>query len=447
MKETPVVFKRKIYDRMIRWKKERNGDTALLIQGARRIGKSTIAMEFARNEYESCMLVDFSVASHEVLELFNDLSNLDYIFFRLQMIYNVALSERRSVIVFDEVQCCPRARQAIKHLVKDHRYDYIETGSLISVRKSTADIIIPSEETIVDMFPMDFEEFRWALKDTVTIPLLREAFAKRMPLGDAVHRRLMRDFRLYMIVGGMPQAVETYIKTNNLAQVDMVKRDILALYEVDFNKIDDYEKASAMFDAIPAQLSKNFSRYQVSSVVEGEKPDRIFPTVKMMGDTMTVNVVYHSNDPNVGLALTRDNERFKMYLGDTGLFITLAFKDEDVANNVIYEKLLSDKLSANLGYVYENMIAQMLRATGKQLYYHTMPTENKKYYEVDFLIADGHKVAPIEVKSSGYKTHASLDAFCKKYSERISHKYVIYTKDLQRIGDVDYIPVYMTMFL
>jgi predicted AAA+ superfamily ATPase len=447
MEDTSIIFKRKMYDRMLRWKTEREGATALLIQGARRVGKSTIAEEFARREYESYILVDFAEANTEVYELFNDLSNLNYIFFRLQMIYNTTLIERKSVIVFDEVQRCPRARQAIKQLVKDHRYDYIETGSLISIRKSTAGIIIPSEETIVDMFPMDYEEFRWAMNDTTTVPLLHEAFEQRMPLGNALHRRMMREFRLYMIVGGMPQAVESYLKTNNMSKVDMVKRDIIALYETDFNKIDEHERASAMFNAIPAQLNKNFSRFQVSSVVEGERSGRIFSTIKAMSDTMTVNVAYHSNDPNVGLALTRDNERFKMYMCDTGLFITLAFKDDDVANNIIYEKILNDKLSTNLGYVYENMIAQMLRTTGKQLYYHTMPTENKKYYEIDFLIADGHKISPIEVKSSGYKTHASLDAFCRKYSDRIRHKYLIYTKDLQRIEDVDYIPVYMTMFL
>jgi predicted AAA+ superfamily ATPase len=258
----------------------------------------------------------------------------------------------------------------------------------------------------------------------------------------------MRDFRLYMLVGGMPQAVAEYLKTNNLSAVDLVKRDIIALYEEDFNKIDETERASALFDAIPAQLSKNTARYRVGSAVEGEKADRAASLIKAMADSMTTNVAYHADDPNAGLALTRDNNRFKMYVGDTGLFITLAFKDKDFTDNLIYQKLLNDKLSTNLGYVYENMIAQMLRATGKQLYYHTIPTaEGKKYYEVDFLIADGHKVTPIEVKSSGYRTHASLDAFCSKFSDRIQRKYLIYTKDLQRIGDVDYIPVYMTMFL
>ncbi|WP_455640765.1 ATP-binding protein [Parabacteroides sp.] len=448
MADNIIYFKRKMYDRMLQWKKERDGATAILIQGARRIGKSTLAEEFARNEYKSYLLIDFSIAPAEVHDLFKDISDLNYFFFRLQLIYHVQLIERQSVIIFDEVQKEPLARQAIKHLVKDHRYDYIETGSLISVHKSSADIVIPSEETKVDMFPMDYEEFKWAVNDTVTIPLLRTAFEKKMSLGDAVHRRMMRDFRLYMLIGGMPQAVAEYIKTNNLAAVDVVKRDIISLYEEDFMKIDESGRATAMFDAIPGQLSKNTSRYKVATAIPGEKPDRVVSIVKSMEDSMTVNIAYHSNDPNAGLALTKDNEKYKMYISDTGLFITLAFKDKDFTENVIYNKLLNDKLSANLGYVYENMIAQMLRASGKQLYYHTIPiNDGKKYYEIDFLIADTHKVSPIEVKSSGYKTHASLDAFCDKYSDRIQNKYIIYTKDLKREHDVNYIPVYMTMFL
>lgn len=448
MAEETIIFKRKAYNRMLQWKKERAGATALLIQGARRIGKSTLAEEFAKNEYKSHLLIDFSVAPAEVFDLFNDISDLNYIFFRLQLIYKIQLYERESAVIFDEVQKCPLARQAIKHLVKDHRYDYIETGSLISVRKSSVDIVIPSEETKIDMFPMDYEEFKWALGDTVTIPLLHTAFDRRMALGDSIHRRMMRDFRLYMLIGGMPQAVAEYIKTNNMEAVDMVKRDIIALYEEDFNKIDDTERASAMFDAIPALLSKNSLRYKVSSAIPGEKPGRVESIIKMMENSMTVNVAYHANDPNAGLALTRDNEYFKMYVGDTGLFITLAFKDKDFTDNVIYNKLLNDKLSTNLGYVYENVIAQILRATGKKLYYHTIPYgDGKKHYEVDFVIADGHKVSPVEVKSSGYKTHASLDEFCRKYSDRIQSKYIVYTKDLNRIGDVNYIPVYMAMFL
>lgn len=437
-----------MYDRMLRWKNESDGRTAFMIQGARRIGKSVLAEEFAKNEYESYLLVDFSIAAPEVIELFDNISDLDYIFFRLQFLYNVQLKERKSVIIFDEVQKAPYARQAIKHLVKDRRYDYIETGSLISVRKSSVNILIPSEETKVTMYPMDYEEFRWALGDTVTIPLLKMAFNKCIPLGEAAHRKAMRDFRLYMLVGGMPQAVTAYIETNNLGVVDDVKRNILSLYDEELGKIDETGRARAMFASIPEQLSKNASRFQVGTVLEGLKASRTDDVLKNMEDSMTVNLAYHSNDPNVGLALSKDIEHFKMYTSDTGLFITLAFKDKDYTENIIYQKLLNDKLSTNLGYVYENMIAQMLRATGKEFFYHTIPTnEGKKYYEIDFLFSDGFKVSPIEVRSSGYKTHASLDAFCQKYSDRVQNRYLIYTKDLKKEGEMVYLPVYMTMFL
>lgn len=443
-----ICFKRKLYAAMLKWKQERNGATALLIQGARRVGKSTIAEEFARNEYTSYILIDFSKVSKAVADLFDDVSDLNYLFLRLQFIFNVQLHERSSVIVFDEVQLQPKARQAIKHLVKDRRYDYIETGSLISVRSKSRDILIPSEETKINLYPMDFEEFRWALGDDATIPLLRAAFEKKMSLGDAVHRKLMRDFRLYMLVGGMPQAVVAYIETNNFTEVDTVKRDIIALYEEDFGKIDSSGRAKALYDAIPAQLSRNASRYKVSTAIPDDKKDRIMSVIAVVEDSMTVNIAYHVDDPNIGLALTRNEDYFKMYASDTGLFVTLAFKDKDITENVIYEKLLNDKLSANLGYVYENMIAQMLRASGKDLYYHTIPyAEGKKYYEVDFLISDRHKIAPIEVKSSGYKSHKSLDEFSAKYSERIMNRYVIYTKDYKRENGVEYLPVYMTMFI
>lgn len=443
-----IYFQRKIYNAMLKWKTERNGDTALLIQGARRIGKSTIAEEFARHEYKSYILIDFSKVSKEVSDLFNDISDLNYLFLRLQFIYQVQLYERESVIIFDEVQLQPLARQSIKHLVKDHRYDYIETGSLISVRSKSCNILIPSEETKVDMYPMDYEEFRWALGDTATIPLLRTAFEKKMPLGNVVHRKLMRDFRLYMLVGGMPQAVSAYIKTNNFTTVDQAKRDIIALYEEDFGKIDDSGKAKVLYDTIPAQLSRNTMRYQVGKAIKEERVERIVNIVKEMEDSMTVNVVYHSDDPNVGLALTKNEEYFKMYTSDTGLFVTLAFKGADITENVIYDKLLNDKLSTNLGYVYENVIAQMLKATGKNLFYHTIPyAEGKKYYEIDFVIPDKHKISPIEVKSSGYKTHKSLDKFCSKFSDRIINKYLIYTKDYRIENGVEYIPVYMTMLL
>ena len=443
-----ICFKRKLYAAMLKWKQERNGATALLIQGARRVGKSTIAEEFARNEYTSYILIDFSKVSKAVADLFDDVSDLNYLFLRLQFIFNVQLHERSSVIVFDEVQLQPKTRQAIKHLVKDRRYDYIETGSLISVRSKSRDILIPSEETKINLYPMDFEEFRWALGDDATIPLLRAAFEKKMSLGDAVHRKLMRDFRLYMLVGGIFHVVVAYIETNNFTEVDTVKRDIIALYEEDFGKIDSSGRAKALYDAIPAQLSRNASRYKVSTAIPDDKKDRIMSVIAEVEDSMTVNIAYHVDDPNIGLALTRNEDYFKMYASDTGLFVTLAFKDKDITENVIYEKLLNDKLSANLGYVYENMIAQMLRASGKDLYYHTIPyAEGKKYYEVDFLISDRHKIAPIEVKSSGYKSHKSLDEFSAKYSERIMNRYVIYTKDYKRENGVEYLPVYMTMFI
>ncbi len=447
MKEASV-FKRKIYQEMLQWKAERNGETALLIEGARRIGKSTLVEEFAQNEYDSYILIDFSKTSSDTNALFEDLSDLDYIFLRLQLNYHVSLKERKSLIIFDEVQNNPKARQAIKHLVKDHRYDYIETGSLISIRKNVQNIIIPSEETRISMFPMDFEEFRWALGDTVTIPLLQKVFEAKQPLGEATHRKLMRDFRLYMLVGGMPQAVDKYIRTNDLSAVDTVKRDIIALYEEDLRKIDMSGKATSLYDAIPSQLSKNASRYAISSVIPGEKPDRVTGIVQLMEESRVANIAYHSNDPNVGLALTKDAERYKMYASDTGLFVTLAFKSKKFTDNIIYQKLLGDKLDANLGYIYENVVAQMLRASGKDLYYHTiLKPDGKGYYEIDFLQSDGSKVSPIEVKSSGYKAHKSLDQFAEKYSSRVARKYLIYTKDLKKDGDTLCLPVYMVPLL
>ena len=367
---------------------------------------------------------------------------------RLQLAYGVSLYERNSVIVFDEVQKQPLARQAIKHLVADGRYDYIETGSLISIRKNVKDIIIPSEETRINMYPMDYEEFRWALDDTDTIPLLRSISEKPVPLGDAAHRKLLRDFRLYMLVGGMPQAVNKYLETNNLAEVDNTKREILDLYDGDFMKIDDSGKLSMLFNAIPAELNKNASRYQVSSVIENGKADRLTEYIVDLRESMTVNMAYHVSDPNAGMSFYKDLDRYKMFLADTGLFVTLAFRDKDFTENVIYQKLWNDKLSTNLGYLYENVVAQMLRAAGNELFYHTFPTEKgNRNYEIDFLLARKNKVCPIEVKSSGYSTHASLDAFCNKYPDRILNKYLIFSKDIKKDKEVQYLPFYMTMFL
>lgn len=443
-----IIFERKIYQKMLNWKRDSNGKTALLIKGARRVGKSTVAEEFAQKEYLSYILIDFSIAPKEVHDLFKDLSDLNYLFLRLQLIYHVNLENRKSVIIFDEVQKEPLARQAIKHLVKDGRYDYIETGSLLSIKKNVEDIIIPSEETRIEMTPMDYEEFRWALGDKVTIPMLMNAFENRISLGDDVNRRMMRDFRLYMLVGGMPQAVIEYINTNNLSKVDQVKRSILELYQDDFRKIDPTGRASLMFSAIPSELSKNTSRYQISSVIPNEKQDRVLGIVADMKDSLTVNIAYHANDPSVGMSLHEDITKYKIFLGDTGLLTTLIFMDKDFTENIIYEKLLSDKLDINLGYMYENIVAQMLYASGNKLFYYTFPKESSSHnYEIDFLVVKRNKVCPIEVKSSGYNTHASIDEFANKFSSKIGQRYLVYTKDLRKDGDMICMPIYMTMFL
>lgn len=443
------IFKRKLYDKLLEWKHNRQGKTAILIEGARRVGKSTLAKQFAENEYESYVMIDFSIVREDVLELFDHISDLDYFFLQLQFRLGVSLKERKSLVIFDEVQKCPKARQAIKHLVADRRYDYIETGSLISIKKNVKDILIPSEEEKLFLYPMDYEEFKWALGDNTAIPQLKMVFDKKLSIGDAVTRKLMRDFRIYMVVGGMPQAVDTYIDTNNLMEVDRVKRNIIQLYEDDFYKIDSSGRLSMLFDAIPAQLNSNASRYQVASAIgSNTNSDKILQLISELRESMTINMAYHANDPGVGMSLVMNLNRYKMYIGDTGLFITLAFKDKDFTENIIYQKLMSDKLDTNLGYVYENMVAQMLTATGNRLFYYTFPTETGKHnYEIDFLLSRGNKICPIEVKSSGYKRHTSLDAFCQKFSSRILQRYIIYTKDLQKDEQTLFLPVYLTQFL
>jgi predicted AAA+ superfamily ATPase len=440
------IFKRKIYDRILKWKTENNGKSALLIEGARRVGKSTVVEEFARNEYMSYILIDFNVASKAVKEVFDDLMNLDYIFLYLQATYHKTLVKRKSVIIFDEVQQCPKARQAIKYLVADGRYDYIETGSLISINKNTRDITIPSEEDRMQMYPMDYEEFRWALGDETTVPLLRTFWEKKHSV-EAINRQAQRDIRLYMLVGGMPQAVNSYLETNNLQKVDETKRKIIQLYADDFIKIDQSGRISKMFLSIPAQLNRNVARYVPSAAIGSVEESKMVELLKTLEDSKTVNVAYHANDPNVGMNFYKDISKFKMYVGDTGLFVTLAFWDKDYTENIIYKKLLSDKLSANLGYVYENLIAQMLIAAGNKLFYYTWPKDEKHNYEIDFIISNGNKICPIEVKSSGYKSHVSLDEFGKKFSSRIYRKYLIYTKDLDYEGNTFFVPVYMTMFV
>ena len=443
------MFKRKIYDKLLEWKKDSDGKTALLIEGARRIGKSTVVEEFAKNEYESYILIDFSIAPKAVLELFEDISDLNFLFLQLQLQFRVDLTERKSLIIFDEVQKCPLARQAIKHLVKDHRYDYIETGSLISIKKNVQNIVIPSEERRINMYPMDYEEFLWAIGDNTSYNIIRKFYEMGRPVGQQLNRKLLRDFRLYMLVGGMPQAVQEYINTNNFRLVDAVKRDILNLYEDDFKKIDPTGRISMLFDSIPAQLNKNASRYQVSSVLsKNTRADDILTLIAEMADSKTVLVSYHANDPNVGLSSNKDLSKFKMFVCDTGLFTTLMFKDKDFTENEIYEKLLGDKLSANLGYLYENVVAQILAANGNELFYYTfLKVPSRHNYEIDFLLARKNKICPIEVKSSGFKAHASLDHFIEKYSSRILKKYLAYTKDYAQENSIIYLPVYMLPFL
>lgn len=442
------VFRRKIYNEILEWKEKRSDKYALLIKGARRVGKSTIAEEFAKKEFKSYILIDFAHTSKEIIELFDDTYNLDFFFLQLQQLTGVRLYEKESVIIFDEVQLLPKARQAIKYLVADGRYKYIETGSLLSIKKNTKDILIPSEEHKISMYPMDFEEFLWAIDDEVTTDTIKMLLENKKSAGNALHRNLMRMFRLYMLVGGMPQAVETYIEHNNLQVVDEIKREIIDLYEEDFTKIDGTGLAGYIYDAIPANLSSNASRYVLSSAREGMRAEQVRELIPDMLSSFTVNIAYHANNPDVGMALEKDIGRYKLFTSDIGLFITLAFKDKKYTENVIYNKLLFDKLETNLGYIYENVVAQMLVAKGDNLFYYTMNSETSNHlHEIDFLISVSDKICPIEVKSGNYRGHKSLDVFCDKFSSRIRDRYVVHTKDYKWENGINYIPVYMVPFI
>lgn len=440
------IFKRKLYSKLLKWKNDSQGRTAILIEGARRVGKSTLVEEFAKKEYETYILIDFNRAPLHIRNLFDDLTDLNRIFLMLQQQYQVVLKPRKSLIVFDEVQNCPTARQAIKYLVADGRFDYIETGSLISIKKNTKDITIPSEEERVTLYPMDYEEFRWALGDTVSVDLLRQFYNNRSPVG-AAHRKTIGDLRLYMLVGGMPQAVDTYLTTNNLSIVDQTKRGILRLYLDDFQKIDASGNAERLFVNIPAQLSANANRYVASAVIGEKTENKMGELLQALEQSKTVLFSHHCTDPNVGMSLNKDLLRYKIYLADTGLFVSLCFLDKDYTDNIIYNKLLNDKLEANLGYVYENLVAQMLASSGNGLFYYTFQKDEKHNYEVDFLLSRGNKIAPVEVKSSGYRTHRSLDVFCEKYSSRIGNRFLLYTKDYFQDGQTTCLPVYMTPFI
>lgn len=442
------VFKRKIYEEMLKWKEERSDRYALLIKGARRVGKSTIAEQFAKNEFKSYIMIDFAHTSREIIELFDDMYNLDFFFLQLQQFTGIRLYEKESVIIFDEVQLLPKARQAIKYLVADGRYKYMETGSLLSIKRNTKDILIPSEEHKISMYPMDYEEFLWAIGDEVTADTIRVLLTNKKSAGNALHRNLMRTFRLYMLIGGMPQAVETYIDQNNLQVVDEVKREIVELYEEDFVKIDGTGLVGNIYDAIPANLSSNASRYILSTAREGTRSEQVRELIPDMLSSYTVNIAYRANNPGVGMSLEKDIDRYKLFTSDIGLFVTLSFRDKEYTENVIYNKLLSDKLEANLGYIYENVVAQMLIAKGNNLFYYTMESETSNHlYEIDFLLSKGNKICPIEVKSGNYRNHRSLDVFCDRFSSCIKDKYVVHTKDYKWENGIHYIPVYMVPFL
>lgn len=433
---------------MLEWKNNYSDRYALMIKGARRVGKSTIAEEFAKNEYKSYICIDFARTSKEIIGLFDDTYNLDFFFLQLQQYTGTILYEHESVIIFDEVQLLPKARQAIKYLVADGRYSYIETGSLLSIKKNTENILIPSEEHKISMFPMDFEEFLWAIGDEVTAKTISYLLEHKKSAGNAMHRQLMRTFRLYMLIGGMPQAISAYLDRNNLQIVDEVKREIIDLYEEDFIKIDNSGLAGDVFDSIPANLSSNASRYILANARQGTRSNQVQTILPDMLSSYTVNIAYHANNPSVGMALEKDLDRYKLFTSDTGLFITLAFKDKKYTENIIYNKLLSDKLETNLGYIYENVVAQMLKVKGYNLFYYTMAKESSNHiYEIDFLLSVGDKINPIEVKSGNYRNHKSLDAFCDKFSSRIGNKYVIHTKDYRWENGINYIPVYMVPFL
>ena len=441
-----MYFKRKAYDKLIEWKNSYSNKYAAMLEGARRVGKSTIAENFARNEYKTYILIDFSKASGNILDCFNDISNLNIFFLRLQAETGVTLYEHESLIIFDEIQLFPKARQAIKHLVADGRYSYLETGSLISIKKNVKDILIPSEEIKIQVYPMDYEEFSMAIGSQYDI--LQQIYNGNAPIGQATNRKLMRDLRIYMAVGGMPQAVEAYTAGRNFAEIDMVKRQIISLYEDDFKKIDPSGRISALYHSIPAQLARGNRKYRISTATGSKNNAKRDELLFDLIDSKTVLVCYNSTNPRVSLSDTRDFDSYKMYLADTGLFITLMFIDRPSVENELYAKLMSDKLPANLGYLYENLAAQMIAASGRELYYHTWEKKDSThYYEVDFLTAHGDKIDAFEVKASGVGKHESITEFYKKYSQSVYGLYILSQKDMGHVDNLLLRPLYLTPFL
>lgn len=437
---------------MLRWKENSRGATALMIDGARRVGKSFLCQQFAENEYKSHILIDFGNTPKDILDVFeNDSTNLDLFFAKLAAFYNTQLYKRKSVIIFDEVQQFPRARQLIKYLVADGRYDYIETGSLIRLKKNVKDIIIPSEEDHLEMFPLDFEEFLWALGDDATTPLLRQCFENTVPLGQALHRKVMNDFMQYLLVGGMPQAVLAYLNTKDFGATDTVKRRILKLYRDDVSKFaEGYEdKVFAVFDGIPAQLSKKEKKYRLSAISKQARFRNYEDSFIWLHEAMIVNTCFNSTDPNVGLALSADHTTQKCYMADTGLLVTQTFMDGPYTENELYKAILFNKLEINEGMIMENVVAQMLRRNGHPLYFYSRKDNEHRenHMEIDFLITQKKKIVPIEVKSGQYKSHSSLDKFQRKFSSKIGTSYILYPKDVAVKDGIVHLPLYMAMFL
>ena len=441
-----MYYKRKAYHKLLDWKQHYSDKYAILLEGARRVGKSTIAENFAKNEYRSYILIDFSKTSNTILECFDDIGNLNMFFLRLQAETGITLYEQDSLIIFDEVQLFPKARQAVKHLVADGRYHYLETGSLISIKKNVQDILIPSEEMKIQIYPMDYEEFCDATGNNYE--LLHQIYNTNKAVGQATNRKLKRVLRTYMAVGGMPQAVESYIAGENFSQIDMVKRQIISLYEDDFKKIDSSGRISALYHSIPAQLAKDSRKYRITTAIGKKNNTKAEELLYELIDSKTILPCYNSTDPGTSLSDTKDFDSYKLYLSDTGLFVTLMFIDRPVIENDIYAKLLSDKLPANLGFLYENLAAQMITATGRELYYHTWEKSNSThYYEVDFLISEGSKMNAFEIKSSGTGKHESIKHFYKKYSKHVRNIYLLSQKDVNKEENLLYKPFYFMPFL
>lgn len=450
-------MRRKIYDEILKWKKRSAGQTALLIDGARRVGKSYIAEKFAVAEYKSYLLIDFNRAPKEVTDLFeNYLNDLDTLFMYLSGFYNKKLYERETLIILDEVQLCPRARSAIKYLVADGRYDYLETGSLMSIKKNVKDILIPSEEEYLKIYPLDFEEFLWALDNETLMPLIQICYEKKQPMGQALHRKAMDYFRQYVIVGGMPQAVARYVETRDFDSIDRVKREILELYRADIVKhAAGYEiKVKQIFDNIPAQLQKHDKKFKLSSLKKEARFRDYDDAMFWLSDAMIANICYNSTAPSIGLKLNMDRLTLKCYMVDTGLLISHAFDENGIVSEEIYKKLLFDKLECNKGMIVENLVAQMLTAAGHKLYFYSNPSRDEvsERMEIDFLIAKSkissrHNISPIEVKSGKNYTLTSLKKFRNKYAEQTDTPYVLHTGDLKEADGITYLPLYMTPLL